>query len=53
MTEDVPADDDVVELPPVEPPVEPGRPALENAVFVALGVLIALGVVFRLAQLFG
>ena len=53
MTADGPADGDAVELPLLEPPVEPGRPDLENALFVVLGVLIALGVVFRLAQLFG
>jgi hypothetical protein len=36
-----------------EPPIEPGTPSLENALFVLLGVLVALAVVARLAQLFG
>ena len=54
MTADAdPEPDDAVELPPLDPPVEPGRPSLENALFVTLGILLALGVVFRLYQLFG
>lgn len=51
------ADDDGVDetddgLRP-EPPIEPGTPSLENALFVLLGVLVALAVVARLVQLFG
>lgn len=40
-------------LPGDEPPIEPQRPAMENVVFVLLGVLVALATVFRLVQLFG
>lgn len=41
------------ERPPVEPLIVPGRPSLENALFVLLGVAVALAVVFRLVELFG
>lgn len=41
------------EAAPDEVPIEPGSPSLENAVFVLLGVLVALSVVVRLFQLFG
>ena len=33
-------------------PIEPGRPSLENAAFVLLGVLVALAVIARLVLLF-
>ena len=36
-----------------EPPIEPGDPSPENALFVLLGVLVALAVVVRLYLLFG
>lgn len=49
--EEAPGDEaDEERLP--EPPIEPGTPRLENALFVVLGVLIALAVVARLVQLF-
>ncbi|MDZ7701887.1 MAG: hypothetical protein U5J98_07360 [Halobacteriales archaeon] len=35
-----------------EPPIEPGDPSPENALFVLLGVLFALAVVARLFVLF-
>lgn len=35
-----------------EPPIEPGDPSPENALFVLLGVLVALAVVARLFVLF-
>lgn len=49
--DDASADDPDDEFPP-EPPIEPGSPTLENALFVLLGVLIALAVIARLVQLF-
>ncbi len=41
--------------PPDElgPPIVPGSPSAENVLFVLLGVLAALAVLFRLVQLFG
>ena len=51
---------DRIELPLIdeeaddpEPPIEPGEPSPENALFVLLGVLIALAVVVRMFLLFG
>ncbi len=38
---------------PFQPPIEPGDPDPENALFVLLGVLFALAVVARLWLLFG
>lgn len=38
---------------PAEDRIEPGSPKLENVVFLALGVLSALAVVFHLINLFG
>jgi hypothetical protein len=40
-------------LLPADAPVEPGEPALENVVFVILGIVIALAVVARLVMLYG
>jgi hypothetical protein len=40
-------------LLPGDAPVEPGEPALENVVFVILGIVIALAVVARLVMLYG
>ncbi|MFB6361774.1 MAG: hypothetical protein ABEH59_10705 [Halobacteriales archaeon] len=40
-------------LLPGDAPVEPGEPALENVVFVVLGIAIALAVVARLVMLYG
>ncbi len=34
-------------------PIEPGEPNLENVLFVLLGVLIGVGVVYRAATIFG
>lgn len=42
--------DDLLESPP-EPPIVPGRPDPENVLFVALGMLLALGVVGRVVVL--
>lgn len=52
LTADDEGADEADELRP-EPPIEPGTPSLENALFVLLGVLVALAVVARLVQLFG
>ena len=45
--------DEEAEGPLAEPPIEPGEPTAENALFVLLGVLVALAVVARLFVLFG
>lgn len=37
----------------LEEPVEPGSPTLENVVFVLLGVLATVGVIYQVATLVG
>ena len=41
--------DGVVEREADEPPIEPGRPAAENVVFLVLGMAVALFVLAKLA----
>lgn len=44
---------EMANLLPGDEPVEPGEPALENVVFVLLGIVIALAIVARLVMLYG
>lgn len=45
-------DDRLGEEPPEPDPIEPGRPSLENALFVLLGAACTLAVFLHLAGLF-
>ncbi|GEM_PF-5988378 len=44
---------DTAERAPRDRPIEPGDPRFENVLFVLVGVLIGVGVIYRAAGIFG